>query len=300
MSKLITWQEFREMDEAARREVLAEIGEVVAETAVFQHTTDMLSYHNQLAALIHLLQTGYTQLQASSRASEWQLQTVTALLMDAHIFAFLASDPADKATAPPELVAALQTIVPVQAEELNRYLVHLAGYTQYQWELTHLAEHPPQNMAALMIEFVAFAQKEAGVGYGRSHLIRHLLPTYFVERRTGQLNPRQDLGDLMRSGRPMPKPKPNPHPLAPDGDTMQRFLAKLLNYDPVRPYAAAAIFTLLPTWLRFLQARSLLAPAEASAALDDLAELKADLHAYFAGLAGDAGVETAVATWPNR
>lgn len=300
MGRSITWQEFKQLDETARREVLAAVGEaVVEETAVFHHTTDMLSYHNQLGSLSHLLQTAHTRLKAVKTASEWQRQTVTALLMDALIFRFLESDPTDSATAPPELLAALQAIVPVEAEALNRYLAHLAGYTQYQWELEHLAEYPPQNMAALMIEFLAFAYKEAEVAYGRSHLVRQLLPTYFVEQRTGQLNPRQDLGDLMRQGRPIPRPKPNPHPLAPDSDTLQRFLAKLLNYDPVRPYPAAALFTLLPTWLRFLQARGLLTPTEADTTLKDLASLKGDLHTFFSNLAGDEELATAVAQWPQ-
>ena len=156
MTKLISWQEFEEMDVAAQQEALAAIGKAVGETAVFQHTTDMLSYHNQLASLIYLLQTATTQLQSSNNASEWQQQTATTLLMDTLIFQYLESNPADSATAPAELITALQAIVPVEAEELNRYLAHLAGYTQYQWELVHLAEHPPQNMAALMIEFLAF------------------------------------------------------------------------------------------------------------------------------------------------
>lgn len=278
MTKIISWQEFEYMDEAVKQATLTGLGEAVGqETAVFQHTTDMLSYHNQLASLIHLLQTAHARLKAGKTASEWQLQTVTALLMDALVFQYLESDPADSATAPPKLVAALQAIVPIEAEALNHYLAHLAGYMQYQWKLEHLAEHPPQNMAALMIEFLAFAYKEEGVAYGRSHLIRQLLPTYFVERRTGQLNP---------------------HPLAPDSDTLQRFLAKLLNYDPVRPYPAAALYTLLPTWLRFLQARGLLTPADAHATLDDLASLQGDLHTFFSNLAGDEALATAVAQWP--
>ncbi len=299
MTKIISWQEFEYMDEAVKQATLAAVGEAVGqETAVFQHTTDMLSYHNELTSLIYLLQTAHTSLKAEKSASEWQRQSVTALLLDALIFHYLESDPADSATAPPELLAALQAIVPVEAEALNRYLAHLAGYTQYQWELEHLAEHSPQNVAALMLEFLAFAKKEAGVAYGRSHLVRQLLPTYFVERRTGQLNPRQDLGDLMRQGRPIIRPKPNPHPLAPDSDTLPRFLAKLLNYEAVRPYPAAALFTLLPTWLRFLQARALLTPAEASATLDDLASLQGDLHTFFSNLAGDDELATAVAQWP--
>jgi hypothetical protein len=301
MAKQILWQQFEQMDEAARRAVLTAVGEVVVEeTAVFQHHTDLLSYHNQLADLIYLLQTATAQLQTSNVASEWQQQTVTALLMDSLVFQYLESNPVDSATAPPELMAALQAIVPIETEALNRYLAHLAGYTQYQWELAHLAEHPPQNMAALLIEFLAFATKEGGVAYGRSNLVRQLLPTYFVERRTGQLNPRQDLGDLMRSGRPIPKPPASFHPLAPDHDTMQRFLAKLLNYDPVRPYAAAAIFTLLPTWLHFLQKRDLLNSDTAAAKLDDLAKLKADLHNYFANLAGDETLATAVSQWSAK
>ena len=296
----MTRQEFERLDETRRQEAVAAVGEaVVAETAVFQHLTDMLAYHNALPDLIHLLQTAVAPLQASNKASEWQQQTITSLLMDTLLFQHLAAGSADKATAPPELVATLQAIVPIDAEALNRYLAHLAGYTQYQWQLAHLENHPPQNMAALMIEFLAYAHKEAGVAYGRSNLIRPLLPTYFVERRTGQLNPRQDLGDLMRSGRPIPKPPTSFHPLVPDSDSLQRFLARLLNYDPIRPYAAAALFTLLPTWLRFLQARNLLTAADAHATLNDLAGLKADLHSYFANLAGDDGLETAVSHWPD-
>ncbi len=299
MSKLIAWQEFKGMNEAARREALGAVGKAVVETAVFQHLTDMLAYHNALPDLIHLLQTGYTQLQASSKASEWQQQTITSLLMDALLFHYLAPGSVDKATALPELVATLQAIVPIDADELNRYLAHLAGYTQYQWELAHLEHHPPQNMAALMIEFLAYAWREAGVPYGRSNLIRPLLPTYFVERRTGQLNPRQDLGDLMRSGRPIPKPPASFHPLVPDSDSLQRFLAKLLNYDPIRPYPAAALYTLLPTWLHFLQARQLLTPDAASAALADLGRLQPDLLAFYQTFAGDDGLATAVSHWPD-
>ncbi|WP_420642739.1 hypothetical protein [Candidatus Leptofilum sp.] len=300
MSKLISWQEFEAMDEAARQAALAEMGKMVAQTAVFQHTTDMLSYHNQLVSLIQLLQNGYTQLQTSDNPSEWQQQTIAALLMDTLIFQFLESDSPERENAPSELVNALQSIVPIDADELNRYLAHLRGYTQYQWQLAHLTEHPPQNMAVLMIEFLAFAYKEEKVAYGRTNLIRHLLPTYFVERRTGQLNPRQNISDLMRQGRPIPKPPAGFHPLAPDKESLQRFLAKLLNYDPVRPYAAAALFTLLPIWLRFLQVRNLLTDAEADAALDDLAWLKGDLHSYFANLAGDDALATAVANWPGK
>jgi hypothetical protein len=273
---------------------------VVAETAVFQQTTDMLSYHNQLPALIHLLQTAWAALQASDESSEWQQQTITALLTDSLIFQHLAGQPPDApATAPESLVQALQAIVPIDAEGLSRYLAHLNGYTQYQWQLEHLAEHPPQNMAALMIEFLAYANREAGVPYGRTNLLRHLLPTYFVERRTGQLTPRQDIGDLMRRGRPIPKSPTEFHPLVPDSDTLQRFLAKLLNYDPVRPYPAAALFSLIPTWLTFLQARQLLTTDKANTALDDLSSLKADLLAYFESFEGDDALGTAVTRWPK-
>lgn len=299
MVQLLTWHEFCQLNEAAQLEAVAAVGkEVVTNTAVFQQTTDMLSYHNQLGSFIHMLQNGYTQVQ-ESQSSEWQQQTVTTLLMDSFIFQYLESAPEKSDTASPELVAALQAILPLEVDAVNHYLAHLGGYTQYQWQLEHFANHPPQNMATLMIEFLSFAKNDADVPYGRSSLIRHLLPTYFVERRTGQLNPRQDLGDLMRSGRPMPKPRPNPHPLTPDSDTLQRFLAKLLNYDPIRPYAAAAIFTLLPTWLHFLQARNLLSSTEATQATIDLAKLKPDLQRYFADFEGDDGLATAVANWPN-
>lgn len=302
MTKQLTWQQFEKWDADTRQKQLAKIGQdVLVETAVFQQTSDMLSYHNQLSDLIHLLQTAQAQLQASNKSSEWQQQSITALLTDSLVFQHLASQRSDApVTAPASLVQALQTIVAIDADGLNRYLAHLSGYTQYQWQLEHLAEHPPQNMAALMIEFLAYANREADLPYGRTNLLRQLLPTYFVERRTGQLTPRQDIGDLMRRGRPIPKPPAAFHPLAPDSDTLQRFLAKLLNYDPVRPYPATALFTFMPTWLTFLQARQLLTVTEANAALDDLSSLKPDLLAYFETFAGDDGLGTAVSSWPLK
>lgn len=302
MVKQLTWHRFTQGDARARQAQLHKVGEqLLAETAVFQQTSDMLSYHNQLSDLIYLLQVAQAQLQANDKSSEWQQQTITALLTDSLVFQHLANLPPDApAKAPHTLVQALQAIIPIDAEGLDRYLAHLSGYTQYKWKVEHLAEHPPQNMAALMIEFLAYAHREVEVPYGRTNLLRHLLPTYFVERRTGQLTPRQDLGDLMRSGRPMPKPPASFHPLVPDSDTLQRFLAKLLNYDPVRPYPAATLFTLMPTWLTFLQARHLLTANEANVALNDLASLSPDLLAYFETFDGDDGLRTAVHSFAKR
>ena len=294
----MTWQKFQELDDDARRADLAHLGQhLLAETAVFQQTCDMLSYHNQLTDLIHLLQAGYGQL-LENKPNELLQQTITAQLTDSLIFRFLEQNRPDTATAPASLVDALQAFIPVDAAGLNRYLAHLRGYTQFKWKAEHLAGHPPQNMAALMLEFMAHAREKADVPYGRSQLVRHLLPTYFVERRTGQLNPRQDLGDLMRRGRPLPKQPASDHPLLPDKDTLQRFLAKLLNYNPTRPYAAAALFRLLPGWLTFLEQRQLLTSAEHQAGLADLAALQPDLLAYFANLAGDDELAAAVSAWP--
>ncbi len=301
MTAKITLKVLEQANPAALHTLLQQIGKnVQTETAVFQQTSDMLAYHNRLPDLIHLLQTARATLQTSSQSSEWQQQSVVALLTDSLIFQHLSSLPAEaSAKAPDSLRQSLQAFTPIDAEGLDRYLAHLCGYTQYQWQLAHLADHPPQNMAALMIEFSAYARREAGVPHSRSNLLRHLLPSYFVERRTGQLTPRQDIGDLMRRGRPIPRPPSDFHPLAPDSDTMQRFLGKLLNYDPVRPYAAAALFILLPVWLAFLQARHLLTASEGKATLDELASLRPDLLAYFEEFEGDEGLVTAVSQWPQ-
>ena len=302
MAKILTWQQFDQMDSATRQALLEELGKnVLAKTAVFDQVSDMLAYHNQLPDLISLLTTGWTQLQRSSKANEWRQQAITALLTDSLIFQHLATQPPDASTDAPEtLVQTLQRFISIDADGLNRYLAHLNGYTQYQWRLDHLTEHPPQNMAALLIEFLAYTHREAQLPYGRTNLLRQLLPTYFVERRTGQLTPRQDLGDLRRSGRPIFKPPASSHPLAPDSDTLQRFLAKLLNYDPIRPYPAAALFTLMPLWLNFLQTRQLLTATETADNLADLATLKPDLLAFWQSFAGDSSLATAVSHWPNQ
>lgn len=295
MAHQFSWSSFAQWDQQTRQTELEKLGKAVwAETAVFQQSTDMLAYQSQLPYLITLLKTAWHTLQDDKTSNEWQQQTVTALLTDSLIFQYLET-PSPNKIEQANLVQQLQSYINIDAEGLERYLAHLNGYTQYNWQLEHLAEHPPQNMAALLIEFLAFAYREASVPHGRTNLLRHLLPTYFVERRTGQLNPRQDLGDLMRSGRSLPKPPASHHPLAPDSDTLQRFFAKLLNYDPVRPYPPATIFSLLPLWLRFLQARHLLTNDEATTCLADLQTLQPDLLTYYQNFTEDASLVTAVA-----
>ena len=65
MAEKITWQAFAQGDTNTRQEQLAAVGQnVLRETAVFQQTSDMLTYHNQLSGLIYLLQTGYAHLHA--------------------------------------------------------------------------------------------------------------------------------------------------------------------------------------------------------------------------------------------
>ena len=71
MIEQIKWQVFKHWDDTTRHKHIDEIGkQVLMETAVFQQTSDMLCYHNQLPDLIHLLQTAWLVLKTSGEGSE--------------------------------------------------------------------------------------------------------------------------------------------------------------------------------------------------------------------------------------
>ena len=93
-------------------------------------------------------------------------------------------------------------------------------------------------------------------------MARQQIFEYILERFDRQLEPQQSMLEVAlrhpKKRRPKPKRSQPDHLLCPDRATFDRFLAQLLGFINPQWYKAAAMFELLPAWLRFLESRGLI------------------------------------------
>lgn len=265
----------------------------------FINALDMLAYHGETAVLRKTLRQAWPALQNVDASKRQLISALAARATDEVIYDWLAqgNDPAD-----PALAEKLAHYFPIDAEGLARYTAVLTGQVRQQWSPTDFivdrtTEDEPgtnsrqaaANLGALLIEFVSVLHHDHGSSYSRAALIRSLLPTYFSARRTGQLNPREDIASMMQGKRPFPKiSRDEPaHPLCPDEHTLERYLAQLLHQAKPRPYRAAVLYESLPAWLDFLMARELITAVDEQRATTALRELRPAMVRYWQAYASD-------------
>jgi hypothetical protein len=96
---------------------------------------------------------------------------------------------------------------------------------------------------------------------------------------------------------PTPKFRPYTYQLVPDHERLDRFLSGLLGFLNQLYYHAAAVFELLPAWLRFLESRQLIDAAVRVQALRDLESLLDPLCQVCNNFADDPTPHQALLRW---
>ena len=77
--------------------------------------------------------------------------------------------------------------------------------------------------------------------------------------------------------RTLPKPPPPVHPLCPDRITLDVCLGHLLGMLNCLYHPAAALFEVMPAWLRFLESRGLIDADRCAKTVEELRPLHAEL-----------------------
>lgn len=230
----------------------------------FHQTLDLLAYHGQSAALADLLTWAWPHLSQSPLLNPAGVQALAQQASDSLVLHFVATHPAGT-PANEQLLAALQPFFPVDNAQLDAYLALLSGRVGRPWSLAHFTPLTAANLAGLMVEFLGYVQAHALAPLTRADLLRQQLPRYLLARQAGELNPRQDVAELLRQGRIPGREPPRPeHPLTPDPATLAIFLDRLTQIIHPRPYAAAAFVDLMPAWFHFLASRQLIEASQAS------------------------------------
>jgi len=298
----VRWQEFETADEQTRRKMVRLAAERSArDLTAYEALVDMLAYHGETAVLVELARLVMPYFQTNAALTSRRKQELIAQATDTLIFQYVESGEDDLAV----LQAALEQYMPVDETQLASFVAILRGERAYRWQLSHFViedmteerqQAAAQNTAVLMLAFLGHLHRQEQIPLSKGNIMRQLWPVYLVERRTGQLEERVDMTAVMRGERPRPVIRPQPHPLCPDKATLEQYLAKLLNYQ-TQPYKAAAVFTLIPAWLRFLQACQLLDQTQQIAVSAELKSMADDLAAYWSDFSDDPALQQDVMVW---
>jgi len=199
---------------------------------------------------------------------------------------------------------------------LEQYLNHLIGSAQREWSRDdfpvpggrlqkrnqkQLAEDEVNdNLTLLSFEFVRYLHNEEGVSYSKAELVRSDLTKYIQQRNEGKLVDRGSMADRMLNPKwREPTQKMPEDMLCPDAETLDVFLNKMLNFMNPQHYKAAAIFELLPAWLRFLFRQNLIDEHASEDVLTGLQRLRDVLYEYWKKFPDDPAPAAAMDRWPS-
>jgi hypothetical protein len=283
---------------AGNQAVLPELGAALAETAgkdldTFYAALERVAYHGQLALAARMMAQAWPRIGAGQDLVPWAPDEFTRRTMDLTLLARFEQN-SDLHPDDPELIAALECFAPVDPAQLARHIALLSGHEERHWALEDFAfqRRPPrewddededeaqrdpaeQHLDDLTLAFLGEIFRMHGISLAKGDLARKAIARYILERHAGKLEP----DDAPFGRRPMGRKTPRvvrrapPNPLCPDRETLDRFLAGMLNFISPQYYEAAATLELVPAWLRFLETHTLLTAEQRAAALDDMRRL---------------------------
>jgi hypothetical protein len=156
------------------------------------------------------------------------------------------------------------------------------------------------NLSRLTAEFVGYLRREEGASWTKGELARGELYRYFVRRHEGDLDPRPSMLErAMHPHRKLPKPPRPANPLCPERVTLDVHLAGLVDLFNGLYHTAAALFEVMPAWLRFLQSRRLIDADTRVKTAEGLLPLQASVLRMWEKFHDDPALYRAAQAWPD-
>jgi hypothetical protein len=266
----------------------------------------------------------WPDVQTSSDILPWGIAEFAEEGVDYEIFDYLEHTPVADPTSPALLDRVRFFIPEPRLEYVERFVNDLVGRDVPAWKTADFNLQPPRkkrrddwddskeeeeeppapgahNLSRLINQFVGYLRREEGVPYSKGELVRHHLLDYFVRRHEGDLDPRP--GMLERAVHPNKKlpPPPKPiHPLCFERVTLDVHLACLLGFLNAQYHTAAALFEVVPAWLRFLESRGVIDADLRKKNLEELHPLRADLLKGLQNYMEDPTLQRDLQAWPGE
>jgi hypothetical protein len=283
-----------------------------------------LAYHGQLAALVEAMRIAWPFVQSSSNIVPWGISEFREKGANYEVYNYLEHtpnpDPRDS-----ELLDRIKFYIEdpdldIMAESIG----DLAGQASPAWTLNDFTLKPvrkklrddwddegneseeapdpgARNLYRLIAQFVGYLRREEGVPYPKGELIRNELYRYFIRRHAGELAPRLSmLEQAMHPKKKLPPPPKPGHPLCPERVTFEIHLAELIGFMNGLYHTAAALFEIVPAWLRFLESRGLIDADRQAKTVEELRPLHADLLRLMESYRDDPTLLRDLLTWPAR
>jgi hypothetical protein len=298
---------------------------MIADRAIdpFFQTVDQLAYHGQLQTLLDVIPIAWPRLKEGSDVLPWALDDLGSRAADFLMFDYL--ERGGSATAvDPELREQVNAYLNVRPEGLDEWLGFLAGQTERPWSMTDFAFKPPskarrrdedeedefggdtgedegrRNLISLSAQFLGYLRREENVSYTRGEMGREQIVRYLFDRFDGDLVPRPSMAETILGGKKRKAQPPTPPPahlLCPDRTTLDIYLGQLCNFLNLQYYKTAALFELIPAWLRFLEARGLIDASRREATLNELSGVRDDLLKVWGTADSDPALRQAMEHW---
>lgn len=285
---------------------------------------DHLAYHGYLTAIVEAMRVAWPFVQSSSDILPWGISEFREKGAIYEIYNDLehtpSPDPRDR-----DLLGRIKFFVDdPNLDELAELVGDLAGRAAPTWSLDDFVLEPARkkrrddwgdeetggevprspgarNLSRLVSQFVGYLRRDEGVPYPKGELIRHELFRYFIERHEGDLDPKPSMVEqVMHPGRKLPPPPKPSHLLCPERVTFEVLLSRLLGPLNGLYHTAAALFELVPAWLRFLESRRLIDADQHAKTLKELRPLHADLMRLMESYDDDPALAHSLRAWPAR
>jgi hypothetical protein len=301
---------------AGRGEVVAALARELAllagkEIDAFERVESRLAYHGQLSTLVETMRLAWPQVKSSADIVPWGIDEFGSRAIIYEVLGYVEGTPVPDA-AEAALLERIEFYAEIDPARVSAYLAHLTSRTGRQWTMSDFVLASPRrdslddwddedeepdspapalptgelNLYHLTVEFLGYLRRVENMPYSKGELGRRELQQFIVDRHEGKLEYKESMlraaqRDIdRRLGRRTP-PKREfrryEHMLVPDRERLDRFLARLLDFLNPLHYHAAAVFEIIPSWLRFLEARGLIDAEARARAVSDLADLADNL-----------------------
>jgi hypothetical protein len=293
---------------------------------IVKRSLETLAYHGQLSVLVEVMRIGWPAVKSSREdIFPWAISEFANEGSDYEIFDYLerttAPDPAD-----PALLDRIKFFVEdPDLDYLRDFIADLTGKNVRAWTVADFTLQPTRkksrdewdededdeeeeapadkgvhNLYRLIAEFIGYLRREEGVPFPRGELVRGELASYFIQRNEGDLDPRPSmLESALHPKKKLPKPPKPSHPLCPERVTFDVFLAGFMRMFNNLYHTAAALFEIIPAWLRFLETRGLIDAAQRRKTLEELRPLHASVLRLWESFRNDPSLYRAAQAWPE-
>jgi hypothetical protein len=286
-------------------------------------SVEALAYHGKLSVLVEAMSVAWPGVKASHDTFPWAISEFGEEGVAYEIYDYLEHTPSPAAEDPALLERIRFYFDDPDLDFLRGFIDDLTGQNARAWKVNDFALRPPRrkkrrgdwddeeeeddqpdpaanNLFRLIAEFIGYLHRNEGVSYPRGQLARAEIARYFLQRHNGELDPRPSMMEsALHPDRKLPKPPPPIHPLCPERVTFEVCLAQMVGTFNNLFHKAAALFEIVPAWLRFLEFRGLIDEQTRTKVVADLLPLQSSIQRLWGTFRDDPALARAAQHWPE-